>query len=185
MKVVPHMPNPRRVIHWEKVRGFRGKLAFWTGTGGGAGLMPFAPGTSGTLVGVPLHYWSADWDLPPRLLLWGLLFAVGVWAAKVIDEQMGSGDHQSIVIDEVVGYGVTAWTAGTDPLLMVVAFVVFRVLDVVKPPPIRQVDSWSKKKSKQSGGYWGGFGVMADDLVAALMGLAFVILLQLQGFFGN
>ena len=181
MKVIASPPNPRRVIRWENVRGFRGKLAFWIGTGGGAGLIRFAPGTCGTLVGVPFHYWSAGWGVGPRLFLWGLLFVVGVWAAKIIDEQMGSGDHQSIVIDEVVGYGVTAWTSGLDPLSMTASFIIFRVFDVVKPPPVRQLDSWSKKKAKESGGFWGGFGVMADDLVAALLALGLIFLLQVQG----
>ena len=71
--------------------------------------------------------------------------------------------------------GVTAWTAGEDLKTWVCAFLVFRVLDILKPPPIGKVDRWSKSRTSRG---WGGFGVMADDLVAALEGLAIVILLQ-------
>ena len=51
----------------------------------------------------------------------------------------------------------------------------FRIFDMIKPPPVRQVDTWSKK---QSSPWWGGFGVIADDIVAAIQALSIILLLQ-------
>jgi len=169
-------------FNWEKLRGPRGLTAIIVSTALGAGLFPFAPGTMGTLIAVPLVYFSQDAFWVFRLLLWAALLAIGTWSAKVIDELMGSSDHQNIVIDEVVGFGITAWTAGNHPETLFVAFVVFRFFDILKPPPVRQVDRWSKIKASQKSGtasqWWGGFGVMADDLLAGVLGLLTVMALQ-------
>jgi len=152
------------------------------GTALGAGLLPVAPGSFGTLVGVPISYWTNPWPLFPRLILWTALFAAGTWAAKVFDLTMDSKDNQNIVIDEVVGYGITAWTAGTHWPTLIAAFVVFRIFDVIKPPPIRQVDRWSHRQatgvSAETAAWWDGFGVMADDALAGIFGLIVIVLAQ-------
>lgn len=131
----------------------------------------------GTVVGVPIHYFTYDWPIAIRLVLWAALFIAGTWAAAHFDALMETADNQNLVMDETVGFGVTAWTAGGHVSTIIVAFVVFRILDMVKPPPVRQVDQFSKNRAKHSK-WWGGFGVMADDLVAALMGLALIVVLQ-------
>lgn len=149
--------------------------------------MPLAPGTWGTLVGIPLAYWTTDWDFSMRLCFWITLFALGTWSAKVWDEVHGTSDNQSIVIDEVVGYGITAWTIGHHSWGILVAFIAFRFFDIVKPPPVRQVDRWSHRAAQGSSSAWAawlqGFGVMADDAVAGLQGLAVLALLQWFNFF--
>jgi len=177
------MKVPRSAIRWDKVSGPRAVVALLIGTALGAGLFPFAPGTMGTLVGLPLAYFTADSDPALRVLVWTALFAAGVWAARALDLLMGTKDNSSIVIDEVVGLGITAWTAGHHPTTLITAFVLFRIFDIVKPPPIRQLDTWSKKKASEKKGskaasWWAGFGVMADDVLAGLMSLAIVIALQ-------
>jgi len=171
------MSSDRRILHWERVRGIKATAAVFIGTAGGAGLFPVAPGTMGTLVGLPIAYYSASWDLSARLTLWTLITLAGTWACKEFDELMNSNDNQNLVIDEVAGMGITAWTAsfsgdGWKPWLA--AFLLFRFFDIVKIPPVRQVDRWSKKGSA----WLGGFGVMADDLLAGIQGLAAMMLLQ-------
>jgi phosphatidylglycerophosphatase A len=173
--------HERRVIRWENVQGLRAISAVAIGTALGAGLVPFAPGTAGTLVALPLAYFTAEWPWPIRVLMWLALTAIGTWAAKVFDETMRTSDNQNIVIDEVVGLGITAWTSGFSALTLVAAFVLFRFFDILKPWPVRLIDSWSKKKA--SGGtplsrWYGGFGVMADDVAAGFQGLLCILILQ-------
>lgn len=167
--------SARRKIVWKNVKGPKEIAALLIGTAFGAGLFPIAPGTMGTLVGIPIAYYSQNWPWVTRLLVWGGLTAIGTWSAKVFDQTMQTNDNQNIVIDEVVGMGITAWTVGNEPIQWIVAFLLFRFFDVIKPPPVRQVDRWSKL---QSSPWWGGFGVIADDIVAGFQALAVILLLQ-------
>ena len=164
-------------IQWKKVKDARTTTAVLCATALGAGLVPYAPGTMGTLFAVPLAYLSNGWSTVIRIILWVGLTFIGTWAAKVIDEKMGSSDNQSIVIDEVVGYGISAWTAGTQFQTLLAAFVLFRIFDVIKIAPVRQIDLWSKRQSKKSK-WLGGFGVIADDILAGFQALAVILLLQ-------
>ncbi|MGZ3699511.1 MAG: phosphatidylglycerophosphatase A family protein [Bdellovibrionota bacterium] len=180
------MAVKKRRVDFAKIKNFKQALAVVLGTALGAGLMPFAPGSAGTLVGMPLVWLSVDWDLPSRLALWGGLLVVGTWAAKVFDQTMGSKDNQSIVIDEVVGVGITAWTCPRDWRWMLAAFVLFRIFDIIKIAPVRQVDQWSKRKASDRSDplapWYGGFGVMADDVMAGVQGLIVILILQRFGF---
>lgn len=168
--------NPRRILYWERVRTPKAMSAVLIGTAGGAGLFPVAPGTVGTLVGLPIAYFSADWNVGFRLTLWSLITLAGTWACKEFDVLMGSNDNQNLVIDEVAGVGITAWSLGASDgwKAWLAAFLIFRFFDVVKIPPVRQIDRWSKKGSA----WLGGFGVMADDLAAGVQGFLAVMLLQ-------
>jgi len=170
--------SARRKIRWNQVRGFEPITALFIATAMGAGLFPIAPGTMGTLVAMPLAFLSRDWPGLVRVSFWVGLTILGTWSAKVFDETMGTNDNQNIVIDEVIGLGIAAWTAGSDPKTWLAAFLLFRFFDVLKPPPVRQIDRWSKK---QASPWWGGFGVIADDIVAGFQGLAVILLLQAFG----
>ncbi len=126
--------------------------------GAGAGLVPIAPGTAGTLVAFPIYWWLAPMFSAPALFaLIAMAFALGVWACGRTGQALGVTDHGAIVWDEVVAFALVlvftpagyAWQAG--------AFLLFRFFDILKPPPIRYYDR--KLKS--------GFGVMFDDLLAA------------------
>ncbi len=87
----------------------------------------------------------------------GLAFAVGVWAADRTGRDLGVADHGAIVWDEVVAFLGVLYFVGADPVHQAFAFLLFRLFDVVKPPPAGLIDrEWHH-----------GFGVMADDLVAA------------------
>ncbi len=166
-------------VDWGNVRDFKSAVVVWFATASGAGLSPVAPGTFGSVVGLPIAYSTQGGSVLARGFFWTVLFLLGTWSAQVFDETMKTQDHQSIVIDEVVGMGITAWTAGDDWTTWIVAFLAFRFFDILKPPPIRYVDAWSKNQTSRG---WGGFGVMADDVIAGFEGLGVVILLQKLGF---
>lgn len=174
----------RRALDWSKVRGPRAVCAIAIGTALGAGLLPVAPGTFGTIASVPLAYVTADAHWALRAAMWLTLLAAGTWAAKVFDETMRTSDNQNVVMDEVVGLGITAWTAGQDWRALLAAFVLFRFFDIVKPWPVRLIDEWSKRKAAEGGptaSWYGGFGVMADDVAAGFQGLACMLVLQRLG----
>ena len=132
--------------------------AHFIALGFGAGLAPVASGTFGTVVAIPialvLHRYAGDAVFAAAIVV---LFVVGVWASAVTGRALGVPDHGSIVIDEVVAFLLVLYFAGLTPLRIAFAFALFRFFDIVKPPPIRQVDAAMKS----------GFGVMLDDIVAA------------------
>lgn len=176
-------------VNWERIhkRGGKAYLAILIGTVLGCGLVPIAPGTLGSLFGLPLAYFSIPWELSFRLGFWVFLTFLGTWAAYVIDETLDSSDNQSIVIDEVVGIGIATWTSGQNWGTLFAAFILFRIFDILKPPPVRQIDRWSKKQAaemprlKRLKRWISGFGVMADDIVAGFQALLIIAVLQYYG----
>lgn len=165
-------------IDWEKVRTPSDWAAILSGTALGSGLLPVAPGTWGTLAAMPLAYWANTWDWPTRALLWIALLALGTWAGKRFYDLFGIADNQSVVMDEVVGYGITAFACGQDPRSLVVAFFLFRAFDILKLFPARAVDRWSKNSANP---WIIGFGVMGDDVVAGFQGLIMMLVLARFG----
>ena len=127
--------------------------------GFGVGLVPFAPGTFGTLLALPL-YWLFQPQVGPLefLLLILLLFALGAWACEMTGRAMGMHDHGGIVWDEIVAFLLVLFFTPAVPAWQAAAFVLFRLFDILKPPPIRHFDRTLKS----------GFGAMLDDLIAAL-----------------
>jgi phosphatidylglycerophosphatase A len=132
--------------------------AHFIALGFGSGLAPRAPGTFGTLASVAL-YWLLALVLPPLAIAFLAipLFFLGVWACDVTGRHLGVQDHGAMVWDEIVAFLPLAALASASPWLQLVAFLLFRLFDIWKPYPIRQVEARVK----------GGLGVMADDLVAA------------------
>lgn len=130
--------------------------------GFGVGLMPFAPGTFGTLLALPL-FWLLNPHLTPLEWVLGLigLFWTGVWACSRTGRALGVHDHGGMVLDETVAFLAVLFLTPDTLLWQAFAFLLFRLFDILKPPPIRYVD----RKVK------GGLGVMLDDLVAALFAL--------------
>lgn len=151
------------------------RIARLLATGLGAGLSPIAPGTAGTALAVPLAWLTAGLTTAPYLGLCAAVTALACWAADRTDRAAGTHDSGQIVIDEVAGYLVTmAWVDRGDPILLALGFVVFRLADLVKPPPARFFDR----------GYRGGIGVVLDDVVAggyASAVLAAMVLTDLHG----
>ncbi|MET0090936.1 MAG: phosphatidylglycerophosphatase A [Candidatus Thiodiazotropha sp.] len=141
--------------------------------GFGSGLAPKAPGTFGTLVGIPFYLLLQP--LPPVYygILVALTFLLGIGICGRTSRDLGVHDHGGIVWDEIVGYLVTMLWAPQGWVWMVIGFVLFRFFDILKPWPIR----WFDRKVS------GGFGIMLDDLIAGLFAAALLFAIQHMGWF--
>ena len=129
-------------------------------TAAGVGFAPIAPGTAGTLAAVPLAWALAGLPIAWYALVALALGLVGVAAAAAADRAWGTEDSGRIVIDEVVGYLITVAAVPRDRWVPLAAgVVIFRILDIAKPPPIRSLERLP-----------GGWGVMADDVGAGVVG---------------
>ena len=126
--------------------------------GAGAGAMPVAPGTFGTLVAVPLYLLLAPLALPFYLAVVVAMLLLGIWLCHVTARDIGVHDHGGIVWDEIVGYLLTMAAAPAGWLWVIVGFILFRLFDIVKPWPVNLADRHVS----------GGFGIMLDDVIAAL-----------------
>jgi phosphatidylglycerophosphatase A len=147
-------------------------------TGFGAGLLPAAPGTWGSLAALP-PAWALHWagGFPALALATLAAVALGFWAVGRELAGRPEEDPGEIVIDEIAGQWLALWPlsfglwyAERDPALFpwpgwVGAFLLFRLLDILKPPPVRQADALP-----------GALGVMLDDLVAGAMAAALLLL---------
>jgi phosphatidylglycerophosphatase A len=146
------------------------KLIKLLATGFGAGLAPVAPGTAGTLVGVliclifsPLH-----WLL--RFLIVIFLLGLAIYIVERAEQVYGKKDDQRIVIDEIAGFQVAMLPVAITGLHLLVGFVLFRIFDILKPFPLRDLQKMS-----------GGLGIVLDDVAA---GIYTGILMLLLVFFG-
>lgn len=149
MPGTPPIPDARTVL-----RRPVHLLAF----GLGLGLAPVAPGTFGTLLGVPVALALAPLGLIGATVATATLFAFGVWLCGASARALGLHDHPGIVWDEVVGYAIAVLWLPPSWEWWLAAFVLFRALDVLKPWPIREIDHSLS----------GGLGIMLDDAVAGL-----------------
>lgn len=140
--------------------------------GFGAGLAPVAPGTFGTLVAVPLELATRGLELPWRVGLVVAVCLLGVYICGESARRLGEHDHSGIVWDEIAGYSVAMLAAPDGWLWIVAGFALFRLFDVLKPWPIRELDH----------GIGGGIGIMLDDVVAGLF--AGIILLAVRWLVG-
>ena len=126
--------------------------------GFGSGLVPVAPGTFGSLVGLAFAL-----ALAPLGLAWNLLAVViatvaGIWICGESARRLGVHDHPAIVWDEVAGMMIAMLAAPEAWWGAPAAFVLFRIFDIAKPWPIREIDH----------GMGGGAGIMLDDVLAGL-----------------
>ncbi|MFB6260452.1 MAG: phosphatidylglycerophosphatase A [Thiohalorhabdaceae bacterium] len=140
----------------------------WLAEGLGLGRIPFAPGTFGTLLGLPLYYALAAFlPWPAYLAVIVATLPLSAWVCGVGAIARGEHDPSSVVWDEVVGMlvALTAAPAGWAPV--VVAFIAFRGFDILKPFPVGWLDARIE----------GGWGVLLDDVVAGVYALAVVQIL--------
>lgn len=149
---------PLRFHDWSVVLG----TWFWSG------LIRPAPGTWGSAAALPFAAaialaWGPTALLPAALLI----FLIGWAAAARIARVTGLEDPQSVVIDEVVGIFLTLSLVPVRPLSYAIGFLAFRLFDITKPFPVGWAD-------RQVGG---GFGVMLDDVLAALYALALTVVI--------
>lgn len=135
----------------------------------GSGMSPIMPGTFGSLAAIPL--WFTFFYFPP-LLYWLLMiaaFVFGCYVCQKTSDDTKTHDAGNIVWDEFVGMWITLFFIPYPSWYwIIIAFVVFRIFDIIKPWPIRYFD---QKVS-------GGFGIMIDDVIAAIFASAVIILLS-------
>jgi phosphatidylglycerophosphatase A len=149
----------------------RNPAAFLIGTWFGCGFAPIAPGTAGSLAGliiaIVLSYYGG-YGRGTLLLLTAILLAPGIWAADVVAKQTNQTDPHIVVVDEVIGQWITLAGAATfNWKTWLTAFVLFRLLDVWKPAPARQLENLP-----------GGWGIVADDVMAGLYGALAIFVLD-------
>lgn len=134
------------------------RAGVWAGTGSGLGYLPWAPGTFGSLAGVLLACWILGRDRATQLVIAVLLLGTGWWVCEVSAVRFGGVDASQIVADELLAFpfAVLGLRFARHPGVMVVAFTLFRVFDILKPWSIRELESIP-----------GGLGIMLDDVAAA------------------
>jgi phosphatidylglycerophosphatase A len=134
-----------------------GRVAAVVATGFGAGYSPIAPGTAGSLVGLLLFWPLRSLPAPIQVAVVVAVFLLGAAAGARVARSVGTEDPGIVVVDEVVGMWTSLlflpFTVGT----AAVAFVLFRILDVIKPYPARDLEDLP-----------GGWGIMSDDLMAGV-----------------
>ena len=134
-------------------------LATWFGVG----LIPVAPGTFGSLAALPFAWVMLEYGSVWLLLLATVVaFAIGCWASGRYAMAAADSDPGAVVIDEVAGQWLALALAAPDLGQFALAFVLFRLFDVLKPWPV----GWAERR------FAGGFGIMIDDIAAALYALA-------------
>lgn len=140
--------------------------------GFGSGLLHPAPGTWGSLVGVVLGALLLPWlSAKTFFILTALCFFLGIWLCERTSHDMGVHDHGSIVWDEIVAVFLVLLAVPQVSLFWcAIAFVTFRLFDILKPYPIRYFD---EKLTN-------GFGIMVDDILAA--GYSILVILALAHF---
>jgi len=148
----------------------RSRGAFLIATWFGCGYAPKAPGTAGSLAGLliamALNYMGYGRGM--LLALTAILMAPGIWSASVVARETNTTDPHIVVVDEVIGQWITLAGAATfNWKTWIAAFALFRVLDVWKPAPARQLESLP-----------GGWGIVADDVMAGLYGALGIFVLD-------
>ena len=160
------------------------RVVYWLGLGLGSGLPRRAPGTWGSVGGLVMAIPLLSLGFVPFLIMTILSCVIGVWICGRTSELMQGHDDPHIVWDEWAGIWITLlpfsylldtehfWQAisqGSSITALIIAFVLFRFFDIIKPPPI----GWADKKVA------GGLGIMLDDIIAGVMAAAIWIAISL------
>ncbi len=127
-------------------------------TGLGSGYSPFAPGTAGTLVAIPLFLALSPLSWPLYLASVSALTLLAVYASGEAERIFDRKDSPRIVIDEIVGFLWSLFLVGPTAGRIAAAFFLFRIFDILKPPPAR----WCQDRLP------GGWGVVMDDVAAGI-----------------
>ncbi|HVW04770.1 MAG TPA: phosphatidylglycerophosphatase A [Vicinamibacterales bacterium] len=135
------------------------RLAIAIATSAGAGYFPIAPGTVGSAVGIVIYLLTRQMGPSWQIGLLVAISLVGIWAADVAERHCQREDPGHVIIDEVAGQLMTLLLLNVGIVGAAIGFFVFRILDIIKPWPARQLESLH-----------GGLGIMADDLMAGVYG---------------
>jgi len=137
------------------------RLFMGIATGFGAGYLPKAPGTWGSLLALPLHFFLRQLAPNHYALALGAIFFIAVITAGQAEKILDRKDPGVVVIDEVIGMLITLIAAPNNPLVWLLGFALFRFFDIFKPYPIRLIDQRVN----------GGMGIVLDDVLAGIYSL--------------
>jgi phosphatidylglycerophosphatase A len=126
--------------------------------GFGSGLSPWAPGTAGTLVAVPMIMFIASFGWYAHAVAASVICVAGVFICDRSAQKLGVHDHPAIVWDEFAGFAITMLAVPMTWYWLLMGFALFRLFDIVKPWPIREADHR----------LGGGLGIMLDDMMAGV-----------------
>ncbi|UCF91519.1 MAG: phosphatidylglycerophosphatase A [Desulfobacterales bacterium] len=143
---------------------FGEKVVIFLATGGFIGNIPFAPGTFGSFLGLPLSYLLSKMDAPSAALGVALFILGAIGISHGAERILGQKDPGRVVIDEIAGVLVALFGLPFNLLTAAAGFVVFRMFDIWKPFPIGRVDAK----------FSGGVGVVLDDVVAGIFANLFL-----------
>ena len=136
----------------------RDEAVMFLATGFYAGNIPFAPGSFGSLIALPLCFVLAGISLTAAVICTGCFILLAVWISDAAEKILQRNDPGCIVIDEIAGMMVTFIGLPFNLITVVIGFIIFRILDILKPFPIRKLDKRMP----------GGLGVVADDVAAGI-----------------
>lgn len=139
---------------------FKGKMILFIATGGYVGKIPFAPGTFGSVAGVLVCFFLSRISVSLAAVFTIALILSAVWVSEHAERILGKKDPGCVVIDEVAGMAVTLIGLPFNALMVCAGFVLFRLLDILKPPPVRTFQE----------NLAGGTGIVMDDVAAGVIG---------------
>jgi phosphatidylglycerophosphatase A len=144
--------------------------AHFIALGAGTGLSRVAPGTVATLLAwLTYAGWAASLDNLGRAAVLAVALGLSWWAGTVTARHLAQADPSPVVCDEIVAFWLVLWLVTPASFAaQAVAFVLFRILDAVKPGPVAWADQLFKGRRGEPVGWAQGFGILFDDLVAAL-----------------
>ena len=148
-----------RAVEKPKSLNLKDRSVLFLASGLFLGLIPLAPGTFGSLLGIPLHCLFGQFPFALGLCALALFSLMSVWISGKAEGLLGCPDPSMIVIDEVAGMAVALAGAPFEPLLILIAFLLFRFFDILKPFPVRQIEK----------GFPGGWGIVLDDVAAGVL----------------
>lgn len=137
--------------------GFSGKIVLTMGTWFGAGLLPLAPGTFGTIATVPLVLALGHLGIIYRVMAIAIVTGVAIWASGRFQELSGRNDPPEVVIDEVAGFLLAVLLLPLSWVTLSLGFAFFRLFDILKVYPMKRLERLK-----------GGVGIVIDDLVAGM-----------------
>lgn len=144
--------------HWlNEIHMFK-KIILFVSQGFGSGLMPFAPGTWGSLLGIPAYFIIQIFSWRIQIILVAALIVIAVITAHLGAKLLQKEDPGSIVIDEIAGQVITLWGVEFTLANIIAGFILFRFFDILKPYPIKKLEKRIP----------GGAGIVADDLMAGI-----------------
>ncbi len=139
---------------------FKQKSVMFLATGCFIGNISFAPGTFGSILGLPLCFLLSKIDLTVAILFVVMFILFAIWIAQEAENVLKKKDPGCIVIDEIAGLMVTLTGLPFNIITVATGFIIFRLLDVLKPYPIRALER----------NLSGGAGIVMDDVVAGIFG---------------